>query len=102
MTRLPEGAQPRTTGTLAERTERIIKQYDMEDKDYAFCDSGDAESYAAEMADLLEQWAEVHRASMARHPAGRQASQEPDDIYTPDVQSIEKARRQRRRQGDWP
>jgi hypothetical protein len=54
--RLGEGIRPRTTGTLLGRSRRIIEQFDAETKDYAFGDSGDAESYAAEMADLLEQW----------------------------------------------
>jgi hypothetical protein len=61
MSRLERGIRPRTTGTLIERTEKIVKLYDMEEKDYAFMDSGDAESYAAEMADLLERWAKADR-----------------------------------------
>jgi hypothetical protein len=50
---------PRTSGTLMERSREIVRLFDAEIKDYAFGDSGEAESYAAEMADLLEQWVEA-------------------------------------------
>ena len=59
MSRVPDGVRPYTTGTLLERSQKIVKLFDMEEKDYAFGDSGYAESYAAEMADLLEQWAQA-------------------------------------------
>jgi hypothetical protein len=96
--RLGIDTTPRTHGTLIERTEAIIRMFDNEDKTFAFGDSGDAEMYAAEMADLLEQWAEAHQASIARHPS----NQETDEISTPSLPSIERQRRQRHRQGDWP
>lgn len=69
MSRLPEGVKQRTTGSLINRSERIIELFDAEPKDYAFGDGGDAESYAAEMADILEKWAKSYRASRARHPS---------------------------------
>jgi hypothetical protein len=50
---------PLTTGTLLDRSKKIVELFDAETKDYAFGDSGDAESYAAEMADLLEDWIEA-------------------------------------------
>jgi hypothetical protein len=53
--------EARTTGTLLQRSRRIIELFDAETKDYAFGDGGDAEMYAAEMADLLERWADVSR-----------------------------------------
>jgi hypothetical protein len=58
-----------TTGSLINRSEEIIAKYDAENKGYAFGDSGDAESYAAEMADILEKWAKAYRASRARRPS---------------------------------
>ena len=61
--------KPMTTGSLINRTEQIVAMFDAETKDYAFGDSGDAESYAAEMADILERWAQSYRASMNRHPS---------------------------------
>jgi hypothetical protein len=69
MTRLPANTKPMTTGSLINRSEQIIELYDAEDKDYAFSDSGDAESYAAEMADILEKWAKSYRASRNRYPS---------------------------------
>jgi hypothetical protein len=86
---------PRTHGTLIERTENIVQMFDGEPKDYAFNDSGDAEMYATEMADLLEQWANAARASMARHPANRPQHHSPDEhspiehAYTPELPSIQ-------------
>jgi hypothetical protein len=56
MTRLPDGVSPKTTGSLIDRSKQIIAMFDTETKDYAFGDSGDAEMYAAEMADILEKW----------------------------------------------
>jgi hypothetical protein len=58
MSRLGDGVRPRTFGLLLERSREIVEMFDKEDKGYAFGDSGDAESYAAEMADLLERWVE--------------------------------------------
>jgi hypothetical protein len=61
--------EPRTTGSLINRTEQIVAMFDAEEKDYAFGDGGDAEMYAAEMADLLERWAkESSWASRALRP----------------------------------
>ncbi len=62
----------KTVGSLINRTEEIIALFDAETKDYAFGDSGDAETYAAEMADILEKWAKSYRASRARHPSNDQ------------------------------
>jgi hypothetical protein len=62
----------RTHGSLINRSEEIIAMFDAETKDYAFGDGGDAESYAAEMADILEKWAKSYRASRARHPSNDQ------------------------------
>jgi hypothetical protein len=59
----------KTVGSLVNRSEEIIAMFDAEDKGYAFGDSGDAESYAAEMADILEKWAQSYRASRNRHPS---------------------------------
>jgi hypothetical protein len=97
VTRLGPNVSPRTEGRLIDRTERLIRMYDEEPKDFAFWDSGDAESYAAEMADLLEQWTEAYRASLARHPAARQNT---DEIFTPSLPSIEDWRRWRHERGD--
>jgi len=74
MSRLSEGVNPRTHGSLINRTENIIQMFDGEPKDYAFGDSGDAEMYAAEMADLLEKWAKSYRASRDRHPSNEPAT----------------------------
>ncbi|HWI67241.1 MAG TPA: hypothetical protein VNS88_02480 [Nitrospiraceae bacterium] len=63
MSRLPDGMSAKTVGSLINRTEQIIEMFDTETKDYAFGDSGDAESYAAEMADILEKWARSYRSS---------------------------------------
>ena len=63
---------PRTRGSLINRSEEIIAMFDAEEKDYAFGDGGDAEMYAAEMADLLEKWAKSYRASRNRHPSNEQ------------------------------
>jgi hypothetical protein len=62
MSRL-QNNEPRTTGSLINRSEQIIAMFDAEAKDYAFGDGGDAEMYAAEMADILEKWALSYRAS---------------------------------------
>jgi hypothetical protein len=59
----------RTVGSLVNRSEAIVAMFDAETKDYAFGDSGDAESYAAEMADILERWIQSYRASLDRHPS---------------------------------
>jgi hypothetical protein len=72
MSRLQEGMSPMTTGSLINRTEQIISMFDAEPKGYAFGDSGDAESYAAEMADILERWAKSYRSSRARHPSAEE------------------------------
>jgi hypothetical protein len=64
-------SEQRTHGRLIDRIERIVQMFDGETKDYAFGDGGDATSYAAEMADLLEQWAKAQRASIALHPGNR-------------------------------
>jgi hypothetical protein len=56
MSRPKRISEPRTEGTLLKRSQDIIALYDAEDKGYAFGDSGDAEMYADEMADLLEFW----------------------------------------------
>jgi predicted acetyltransferase len=71
MTRLPDGVSPKTTGSLVYRSEQIVAMFDAETKDYAFGDSGDAEMYAAEMADILEKWAQAYRTSLDRHPANQ-------------------------------
>ena len=71
MSRLPPGVNPKTVGSLINRTEEIIAIFDEEDKEYAFGDSGDAGTYAAEMADLLEKWAQSYRASRSRHPSNQ-------------------------------
>jgi hypothetical protein len=56
--RIPTTEQ-RTAGTLIDRTELIVQFFDAEEKTYAFSDGGEALGYAAEMADLLEQWAKA-------------------------------------------
>jgi hypothetical protein len=53
--------EARTVGSLINRSEQIIAMFDAEEKDYAFVDGGDAEMYAAEMADILEKWAQSFR-----------------------------------------
>lgn len=63
--------EQRTAGTLIERTERIVQMFDAEEKTYAFSDGQEALTYAAEMADLLEQWANAGRASRAMHPSNQ-------------------------------
>jgi len=63
--------EPRTHGSLINRTEHIIQMFDGEPKDYAFNDGGDGTAYAAEMADLLEKWSKSYRASRARHPSNQ-------------------------------
>jgi hypothetical protein len=69
VSRLEDGVSPRTVGSLVNRSEEIIAMFDAENKGYAFGDSGDAESYAAEMADILEKWVHSYRASLNRHPS---------------------------------
>jgi hypothetical protein len=46
---------PRTTGSTEDRAIAIIEKFQAEPKTYAFGDSGDAETYAAEMADILSE-----------------------------------------------
>jgi len=100
--------EARTHGTLIERTEHIIQMFDGEPKDYAFGDGGDAEMYAAEMADLLEQWAKAARASRAIHPSNRPQHHGPDEhspiehIFNPKIPSIHDWMRWRHERGDKP
>jgi hypothetical protein len=63
MSRLPDGVRPMTTGSIINRSEQIIAMFDAATKGYAFGDSGDAEMYAAEMADIIEKWAQSYRSS---------------------------------------
>lgn len=70
MSRLPDGIKPRTTGSLINRSEQILAMYDLE----VFCDSGDAESYAAEMADILEKW--IKEAKWAARALGQKPDKE--------------------------
>jgi hypothetical protein len=92
MSRLRDGVKPMTTGTLIERTEKIISYYDAETKNYAFSDSGDAEGYANEMADLLEQWAKAGLASRTMHPSSQRYS---EDVVPPRIPSIQDYAEQR-------
>lgn len=43
---------------LAERTQELIDRYNAEE---AFGDSGDAETYANELRDLLQEWLSFYR-----------------------------------------
>jgi hypothetical protein len=42
--------------TLAERTRALIRDFEREEKDYAFNDGGDGTMYAEWFADLLREW----------------------------------------------
>ena len=41
---------------LRERTIQLTRQFDAEDKDYAFNGGGDGTTYAEWFADLLDEW----------------------------------------------